>query len=109
MPNYQPQDIAALRAQGYTHSDFVCALTDQIRNYAIDSDARERQCQRRENAEKNHRQSPRSERAGDDFFHRSDVVDDLARVDFLDGAANEAHDRSGIALRAQHYGDGIRH
>ncbi len=41
VPHYQPQHIAALRAQSRTHSDFVSALAGQIRNDAVDSDARE--------------------------------------------------------------------
>ncbi len=39
--NYQPQHIVLLRPQGHAHADFVSPLADQIRNHAVDSDARE--------------------------------------------------------------------
>ncbi len=87
----QAHHVPALRAERHPHAEFTGALACHIRNHAINSDAGKKQRERREYAEKNHRQPPRGERAGHDCLHRLYAVDHLARVDLLHAAANLVH------------------
>ena len=101
------EDIAGLCAEGDADADFVGALAHQVGNHTVNSHTGQKQRERSEDTEENHREAARGERAGDDVVHGHDVEDDFARIHFGDGFADGVHDRRGIALRAEDDGDRV--
>ena len=87
----EAKDVAALRAEGHADADFVRALLDAVRNYAVNSDGGEDE---RESAEKTE-QDESEMRSGHGIFnqmlHGDDVEDGLI---FVDGGYRVANGRS---------------
>src|SRR5258705_35895 len=100
------EDIPALRAEGQTDSELVCPLANEIRNNAIESEARQQQRQERKGVEQDHREPLRRQRAGDHLVHGLRSRDDTLLVVVLDHTSNgiEGRRRSLVTNKYQDAG-----
>src|ERR1700684_4039968 len=91
-------------AKGHADADFGDALAGEIREHAVDADAREQECEAGENSEQQEQEALTVERGCDQLVHRGFVVERLiaAAAELL---AERLDHRRRIAFGA----DGERH
>ena len=77
-----------MRAQREADAEFVCPLADEIRNDAVETDARQQQRHHRKGVEQDHREATAGQRVGNHLIHRLRSGDDVLAVLALYDAAD---------------------
>ena len=96
LDEHEARDVAGRRPEGHADPDLARALSDGVRDDAVEPERRERQRGEGERREQPHDEAPRRRGTGHALAHRGDVVD---RDSGIEGA-NRAADRLGQPRRA---------
>src|ERR1700723_201960 len=98
----QPQPVTTLRSQRDAYAELARLLPHQIRNDAVDSQARKQQREQRERAEENHRKTLARNRAGNNFVHGLRARHNLFAVHALNGVPYRIEQPGLRPLRTHH-------
>src|SRR5262249_46961877 len=103
----ESQNVLPLCAQCEANAKFVCTLSDQVRNDAIEANTCQNERHRGEGIKQDHREAPRRQRVGNHLMHRLLSIDDMLAVLALYDTTNRVkkpcrHSPS-ISLNAHHY------
>src|SRR5262245_27846686 len=99
----EPRHVPALRAQRESDADLLRPLADQIRDDAVEANARQKKRHCGEGVEQDHRKALRGQRAGDHLIHRLRSGDDVLAVLALRHVAQRGPERRGWYLGARYY------
>ena len=117
LPQDQAEHVAALRAKRHANADLLGALSDDVRDDAVDADGSESKSEDRECSEKNHDEAARGDGFGDDAFHGLIAVDHLLTAHLPAGPTDGVEDRREVSVvthgqagaRGDHRDEVVRH